>query len=171
MGTGTTPLAERFLAAIASRDTWLVELLIAQGANVHGDSGDELPASHAVHFGTVHILEILIRHGVDPRLADDELFASAVYSNKPDILKFLAATIFAPDLWRGKAFLDIQNEADLVHRHITKGLDPDEDGPSEESARAARLVLFDAAMTCWEHVRPDPPKITISDTPAKGKAL
>jgi hypothetical protein len=35
----------------------------------------------------------------------------------------------------------------------------------------ARLELFDAAMTCWEHVRPDPPKITISKIPAKGTAL
>jgi hypothetical protein len=165
------PLAGRFLAAIASCDIKLVELLIAQGAKVHGDSGEEHPAFHAVHFGNVHILALLIRHGVDPRVADDKLFASAVYSNKPEILKFLAATIFAPDLWRGKTLLDIQNQADLVYRHITKPLDPDEEGPSEESARAARLTLFEAAMTCWDHVRPDPPKINISPDPVKGKFL
>ena len=164
-------LERRFEVAISSGNIRLVERLIAQGAKVHGTNVDDFPAIWAIENGQAEILKLLIRHGVDPRLADDELFASAVYSNKPDILKFLAATIFAPDLWRGKAFLDIQNEADLVHRHITKGLDPDEDRPSEESARAARLVLFDAAMTCWEHVRPDPPKIKISDVPAKGRAL
>ena len=41
----------------------------------------------------------------------------------------------------------------------------------DEQLRLARLELFDAAMTCWEHVRPDPPKINISDVPAKGRAL
>ena len=64
---------------------------------------------------------------------------------------------------------EIEKEADLIYRNIQAS--PRYWRDRDESFRIARLELFDAAMTCWEHVRPDPPKIKISDTPAKGKAL
>ncbi len=168
--TPRKPSYKRFREAIESGDIKLVERLIALGANVHGDDAIEIPAINAARCGHVHILALLIRHGVDPRFADDELFAGAAFHNQPAVLKFLAATIFAPDLWRGKTFLDIQKEAEIVERNILKGLPDDPEG-FKDVIRPARLVLFDAAMTCWEHVRPDPPKINISDIPAKGKAL
>jgi hypothetical protein len=64
-----------------------------------------------------------------------------------------------------------QEEADLINQNVQDHLIGYEDKVEEASLRLARLALFDAAMTCWEHVRPDPQKITISDIPAKGKAL
>ena len=83
-------------------------------------------------------------------------------------MKLLAAAIFAPDLWRGKTLLDLQKEADLIERNIDRNLPNDMD---QDALRTTRLVLFDAAMTCWEHVRPDPPKINISTIPAKPRPL
>jgi hypothetical protein len=162
------PSVERLLAAIESGDIKLVERLIAKGVNVRGDHYHELPQSCAVRKGNVPILAILIRHGVDPRYRDDMLLALAVHWHQQNVLKFLAATVFAPDLWPGKTLLDLQKEADLIERNIDANLSNDMD---QETSRSVRLVLFDAAMTCWEHVRPDPPKIKISDVPAKGKAL
>jgi hypothetical protein len=70
-----------------------------------------------------------------------------------------------------KPLIDIQKEADLIYTNIEKEIDKYLPEAKEEASRLARVELVDAAMTCWEHVRPDPPKITISDTPAKGKAL
>jgi hypothetical protein len=158
--------------AIRKNQTQILALLIRHGLDLRGGGDDaiEIPAINAARYGHVHILALLIRHGVDPRFADDELFAGAAFHNQPAVLKFLAATIFAPDRWRGKTFLDIQKEAEIVERNILKGL-PDDPEEFKDVIRPARLVLFDAAMTCWEHVRPDPPKINISDIPAKGKAL
>jgi hypothetical protein len=89
----------------------------------------------------------------------------AVCFNHPAIVKRLAAAIFSPQLWRGKTLADIQEQAELVYKNIEYYR------PEPQNLRQARLVLFDHAMTCWEHVRPDPPKITISTVPAKGKSL
>jgi hypothetical protein len=161
------PSFKRFLAAVESGDITLVERLIANGADVHGEYWRESPDSCAIRCGHVHIVALLIRHGIDPREYDDTLFSLAVANNRPDVLKLLATTVFAPDLWPGKTLLDIQEQADLIYRNIQKDL-PEE---VDEAFRLARLALFDAAMTCWEHVRPDPPKIKISDVPAKGRAL
>jgi hypothetical protein len=169
--TPRKPSIKRFLAAIESGDTELVERLIAKGANLHGDDWNEPPASCAIRSGHTHIVALLIRHGLDPRHCDDGLFWDAVYWRRPDIMKLLATTVFAPDLWRGKALKHIQKEADLLYTKIEKGIDFYLPEAKEEASRLARVELFDAAMTCWEHVRPDPPKINISNIPAKARAL
>jgi hypothetical protein len=168
--TPRSPPIIRLLIAIESGDIKLVEQLVAKGTNLEPppDLFVEHPVHCAVRLGHIHIVEILIRHGADLRFDDDALFSEAVCWDRQDILKLLATTVFSPDLWRGNTLLDIQKEADLIYRNILEITMLDE---SEQSARFARLTLFDAAMTCWEHVRPDPPKINISDVPAKGKAL
>lgn len=158
------------MIAIESGDIKLVEQLVAKGASLEPppDLFVEHPVHCAVRLGHIHIVEILIRHGADLRFSDDELFSEAVGWDRRDILKVLATTVFAPHLWREKSLLDIQKEAELIYRNILWGTMLDE---ADEQARFARLALFDAAMTCWEHVRPDPPKINISPIPAKGKAV
>jgi hypothetical protein len=163
-------LEKRFEVAISSGDIKLVERLIAQGASVHGTRTHDFPAMWAIENGQAEILKLLIRHGVDPRSGDGVLFLTGIYHDQQAILKLLLNLVFSPDLWRGKSLSDIQNEASLIYRQIEKYVSYDELNVERE-ARNFRLLLFDAAMTCWEHVRPDPPKINISDTPAKGKAL
>lgn len=167
MATKRRVSAKRFLAAIESGDIELVQRLLAQGADVRG-CWRESPSVCAVRNGHTEIVALLIRHSLDPREYDDLLFSVAVYWKQKDVVKLLAAAIFAPDLWRGKTLLDLQKEADSIERNIDKNLPNDLD---EEVLRSVRLVLFDAAMTCWEHIRPDPPKITISTIPAKGKPI
>ena len=145
----------------------MVERLLAQGADLHG-AWRESPSVCAARNGHTDILALLIRHGLDPREYDDLLFSVALYWKQRDVVKLLAAAIFAPDLWRGKTLLDLQKEADLIERNIDRNLPNDMD---QDALRTTRLVLFDAAMTCWEHVRPDPPKINISTIPAKPRPL
>jgi hypothetical protein len=159
------------LDAIESGDIALVERLLAKGADLSDDGWNESPASYAVRRNQIQILALLIRHGVDPRHSDDILFWDAVYWRRPAIMKLLATTVLAPDLWRGRGLEDIQKEANLLYAKIEKGIDAYLPEAKQEASRLARVELFDAAMTCWEKIRPDPPKIKISDVPAKGRAL
>jgi hypothetical protein len=168
MATKRRVSAKRFLAAIESGDTKLVERLIAKGANVNGELWSEMPASCAIRYGHPQILEILIRHGLDPRCDDDCLFSLAVHNEQRGVLKFLCSTVFAPDLWRGKTRAEIENAADEIYRNFDKEITFE---LTKEWLQTARVELFDAAMTCWEHVRPDPPKLNISPIPAKGNPV
>ena len=169
--TPRKPSIKRLLAAIESGDIKLVERLIAKGANVNGELWNETPASCAIRRNQIQILTLLLRHGLDLRYCDDDLFCLAVCNNRGDILNFLATKVFVPDLWRGKSRAEIEQEADLIYRNIEKDIQKNIPEAIEPASRLARVALVDAAMTCWEHVRPDPPKIKISDAPAKGKAL
>lgn len=170
MATKKPPSDKRFQMAISDGDIKLVERLIAQGASIHGTKIHDFPAQWAIENGQQEILKLLIRHGVDPRSGDGVLILTALYSDQRAILKFLISLIFSPDLWRGKSRTDIEGEADLIYQQIEKYAAYDELN-MEQGLRNFRLLLFDAAMTCWEHVRPDPPRISVSDIPAKGKAL
>jgi hypothetical protein len=163
-------LERRFEVAISSGNIRLVERLIAQGAKVHGTNVDDFPAIWAIENGQAEILKLLIRHGVDPRSGDGVLFLTGVFHDQQAILKLLLSLVFSPDLWRGKSLSDIQNEASLIYRQIENYVSYDE-LHVEREARDFRLLLFDAAMTCGERVRPDPPKIKISDVPAKPRPL
>ena len=171
LNTPRRPPIKRFLAAIELGDIKLVERLIVKGAKLDGEYWNEPPASCAIRSGQTHIVALLLRHGLDPRQCDDGLFWDAVYWRRPAIMKLLATTVFAPDLWRRKTLIDIQKEADLIYTNIEKEIDKYLPEAKEEASRLARVELFDAAMTCWERVRPDPPKLNISDSPAKWKAL
>jgi hypothetical protein len=158
----------RFLAAIESGDIKLVERLIAQGTNVNGEYWNQPPASCAIRQNQIQILSLLLRHRLDPRRCDDALFFDAVYYNRPEALKLLATTVFSPDLWRGKTRLEIEKEADLIYQNIQNHIQMNIPEATQDASRLARMELFDAAMTCWEHVRPDPPNITISNISPKG---
>lgn len=167
-GARKRPSPSDLLEAIESGDLELVERLLKMGADIRGAPFLEDPAACAVRKGHLSILELLIRHGADPRYGDDYLFCDAVGWDHRAILKLLAATVFSPDLWRGKTLLDIQKEAELIYQHILQISMIEEPDPS---LQFARFELVDAAMTCWERVRPDPPKLKISDVPPKPRPL
>jgi hypothetical protein len=166
------PHIRRLIVAITSGDIKLVEHLVADGVNVNGKHWNDwrdTPSSCAIRKNHIEILEILIRHGLRLQRGEDGPFLQAAFYAKQDSLKLLSRAVFAPDLWRGKTRTEIEKEADLIYRNIQAS--PRYWRDRAESFRIARLELFDAAMTCWEQVRPDPPKIKISDIPAKGRAL
>ncbi len=172
MGRKKRPSPSELLDAIESGDLKLVERLLKLGADIQGAPFLENPTLCASRNGHLPILELLIRRGTDPRYAKDRFFLNATCDNRQDILKFLCTTVFTPDLWRGKSRAEIEQQADTIYRNVEPDIPLNLCEPfATNHLRRLRLELFDAAMTCWEHVRPDPPKITISDVPAKGKAL
>jgi ankyrin repeat protein len=172
MASQRRPHIRRLIVAITSGDIKLVEHLVAEGVNVNGKHWDDwrsTPSSCAIRKNHTEILALLIRNGLRLQRGEDGPFLQAAFYQKQDSLKLLSRAVFAPDLWRGKSRAEIEGEADLIYRNIQASYRPWRD--RDESFRIARLELFDAAMTCWEQVRPDPPKIKISDIPAKGRAL
>jgi len=160
---------------IPSGDIERIEDLLAKGVPVNGDHMNGSTGSSAIRAGHTHILALLLRHGADPRFDHDVLFRDAVYYNRVDAIELLAAAVFSPDLWRGKTLPDIQKEAEIIDHNIQLEIELygliDSTDELKESAKSARLEIFDAAMKCWEHVRPDPPEISISKTPAKPRPL
>ena len=170
-------LLDQLLKSIEHSEIKNAEHLIEQGVHLNAEYWYEFPAAYAIHFDQPQILALLIRHGTNPRYCDDALFCEAAYRKQWDAFKILLAAVFSPDLWRGKTLLDIQKEAHLIYTNIQNetpkyyGNVIDYPEMLDEPLRLAQVELVDAAMTCWEHVRPDPPKIKISDVPAKGKAL
>jgi hypothetical protein len=157
------PSSRRFIDAADRGDTKLVQDLLARGANIHARGCGAIVC--AASEGHADIVAILIAHGAHSRSQDDRPIGLAAKFNHPAVVKLLAAAIFSPDLWRGKTLADLQKEAEIVHKNIEYYR------PEPEYLKQAELILFDCAMTCWEHVRPDPPKINISNAPAKGKPL
>ena len=156
------PSSRRFIDAADRGDAKLVQELLARDVNLHARGCNAIVC--AARKGHADIVAILLAHGAHPRTGDDWPISMAVFFNHPTVVKLLAAAIFSPDLWRGQTLVDIQAEAGVVSQNIKRYR------PEPQYLKQAELILFDYAMTCWEHVRPDPPKITISDVP-KGKAL
>jgi hypothetical protein len=160
------PSSRHFIDAADRGDTKLVQDLLARGANLHARRCDAIVC--AARKGHADIVAILLAHGAHPRTEDDLPIRVAAMFDHPTVVKLLTAAIFSPDLWRGKTLADIQAEAEIISQRIYR---PEPQHPKPRYVKQAELILFDYAMTCWEHVRPDPPKIHISDTPAKGRAL
>jgi hypothetical protein len=154
------PSSRHFIDAADRGDTKLVQNLLEKGANLHARGCQAIVC--AAQEGHADIVAILLAHGAHARTRDDLPIALAAH---PAVVELLAAAIFSPDLWRGKTLVDISAEAEVVSKRIKFF------HPEPERLRQAELILFDYGMTCWEHVRPDPPRIKISDVPAKGKAL
>jgi hypothetical protein len=146
MATKRPPSIKHFSAAIESGDIKRVERFIAKGISVNGDLWHESPASCAIRFNHAHIVALLIRHGLDPRCGDDDLFSVAACYKRQDILKLLATAAFDPDRWRGKSRAEVENEADLIYRRIDRDLFVNFPDPMlDEQLRIARLELFDAS--------------------------
>ena len=170
-------LLDQLLKSIEHGEINNAERLIEQGVHLNADYWYEFPAAYAIHFNQPQILALLIRHGTNPRYSDDALFCEATYWKQWDAFKILLTAVFSPDLWRGKTLLDIQKEAHLIYMNIQNETPKyyanviDYPEMLDEPLHLAQVELVDVAMTCWEHVRPDPPKIDISTIPAKGKPV
>jgi ankyrin repeat protein len=164
MATKRRPSATRFIDAAERGDTKSVQDLLAKGVNLHAWHCNAI--QRAAHKGHADIVSILLANGAHARTRGDLPIAIAVKFNHFAVVKLLAAAIFSPDLWRDKTLADISAEARLISQRIKSSFDPE-----PELLRQAELILFDYGMTCWEQVRPDPPQIKISPTPAKGNPV
>jgi len=84
----------------------------------------------------------------------------AAYDRHTETVRILAQHIFVPNSWGGKSRAEIE-------AHAKRSLyQAQSDNPQPERLRTAGTILIDSAMTCWEQVRPAPPKIQISPHPA-----
>src|ERR1039457_750171 len=119
----------------------------------------------AAWTGGTETVEALLAVGADVHARDDYALRWAAYRGRTQTVQILARHIFAPDFWRGKNRAEIEAEAEALYNKIKA------DHPQPECLHMAGTILADTALTCWEQVRPPPPKLTISPLPAQPRPL
>jgi hypothetical protein len=153
----------RLIDAAWTGGTETVEALLAVGADVH--ARDDYALREAAYRGHADTVRLLLGSGADAHAKDDEALRWAAYGGRTQTVQILARHIFAPDFWRGKNRAEIEAEAEALYNKIKA------DHPQPECLHMAGTILADTALTCWEQVRPPPPKLTISPLPAQPRPL
>lgn len=72
VGSLPSPNHNALLAAISSRDIGQAERLLASGANPDGDQKSEAPLNLAVREGDLEISRILLQHGANPNIPNED---------------------------------------------------------------------------------------------------
>jgi hypothetical protein len=115
-------------------------------------------------------VQTLLVAGADVRAEEDDALWWAVENGHMGTVRVLAKYIFAPDSWRGKSQTEIKAGAaalyDKVKNNGPRGFPTD-----PEHLRKTASILADCALTCWERVRPAPPKLNISALPAQPRPV
>jgi hypothetical protein len=112
----------------------------------------------------IKTIQVLIAHG-----SGDLALCGLTANGHMDSVQLLASQIFTPDSWRGKSRAEIEAAANALYDKI-KVYSPQ--APIKpEHLRQAGTILLDCALTCWEQIRPAPPKLTLSPLPAQPKPL
>jgi ankyrin repeat protein len=140
-----------------------VKILLATGADLHAT--DDIALRLAAGHGHTEAVKILLSAGSDVHAGDDEALRFAAYNDNAETVQVLTNHIFAPDAWRGKSRAEIEAEANALYNKIKA------DNPQPDRLRTAGAILLDCGLTCWEQVRPAPPKIQISPLPAQPRPL
>jgi hypothetical protein len=154
-------LALRCAAQSGHTDT--VKVLLAAGANMH--AGNDYALCLAALCGHTETVKALLAAGANMHAQDDWAVRNAAFSGHTETVKVLANHIFAPESWRGKSRAEIEAEARALYGKV------EGENPQPERLRAAGSILIDCALTCWEQVKPAPPKIQISPFPAKPRPV
>jgi hypothetical protein len=94
----------------------------------------------------------------------------AAYYGRIKTVEVLAKHLFAPESWRGKSRAEIEAGATALYDKIKKAYSPS-NPITTDRLRTAGTILADSALTCWEQVRPPPPKLTLSPLPAQPRPL
>jgi ankyrin repeat protein len=154
-------------SALCSAACWghteVVKALLASGADVHAYDDEAL--RFAAYNGHTEIVKVLLASGADVHARDDEALRWAARNGRTGTLRVLTRHIFARESWRGKSRAEIEAQANALYDKI-KG-----NNPSPEHLHKAGTILADCALTCWEQVRPPPPKLTLSPFPAQPRPL
>ena len=136
-----------------------VKVLLAAGADVH--AGDDYALRNAAWSGRTQTVQMLLAAGADIHAENDEALRWAAQYGHTETVRVLVTHIFAPDSWREKGRAEIESQAKALYDKIKA------ENPVPERLREAGDILIDCALTCWEQVRPAPPKIQISPLPAQ----
>jgi ankyrin repeat protein len=144
-----------------------VKILLAAGADIHADK--DAAVYWAAQNGHTETVKVLLAAGADVHKCDDWPLRLAAEYGHTETVRVLVTHIFAPDSWRGKSRAEIETQANALYDkvkafNIWKPIEP-------EDLRKAAAILADSALTCWEQVRPAPPKIQVSPLPAQPRAL
>ena len=143
--------------------TETVQALLAAGANVHAN--DDAALYEAVKHDHAETVKALLAVGANVHADNDLALCAAANLGHTKTVRVMAKHIFATDSWRGKNRAEIEAYATGLYDKIKA------DNPQPEYLRQAGSVLIDCALTCWEQVRPAPPKLNISRLPAQPRAL
>jgi hypothetical protein len=149
--------ALRVAACIGHTET--MGVLLAAGADVHAQN--DLALWWAVSVDRTEAVKVLLVAGAD----DDGALSWTAWNGHMETLQVLARHIFAPDAWRGKKRTEIEDHANALYDKIKA------ESPEPDRLRQAGSILLDTALTCWEQVRPAPPKLTLSALPAQPRPL
>jgi hypothetical protein len=169
--------------------TEMVKVLLASGANVHAKDDEALcwaamnghtemvrtllaGSAHvdealcwAAMNGHTEMVRTLLAGSAHVHAEDDCALRRAAYWGHTETVQILAAHIFSPDSWRGKSRIAIEAYASTLYDKIKVNV------PQPERLGIVRTILLDCALTCWEQVRPPPPKLTISPLPAQPRPV
>src|ERR1039457_1743237 len=143
--------------------TETVKTLLAASADVH--AVNDYALRWATENGRTETVKTLLAAGANVHARDDWALCLAEFYGHMETVRVLARHIFAPDSWRGKRRAAIEAHANSLYDKIkAQNIQP-------ERLREAGTILIDSALTCWEQVRPAPPKLTISPLPAQPRPV
>lgn len=158
----TWKLGERLITEAAFGHTDVVQAFLAAGALV--DVDDEAALTSAVCNNHTKAVKLLLAAGADVHAKNDYALRMTAENGRIEMMSALARHIFTPDSWRGKSYAEIEIETNALCSKIETFTQPND-------LRQAANILIDCALTCWEQVRPAPPKIQISPLPAQPRPL
>jgi len=124
----------------------------------------------AVFAGHTQVLKVLLAAGANVHALDDLALRWAAYYGRIKTVEVLAKHLFAPESWRGKSRAEIEAGATALYDKIKKAYSPS-NPITTDRLRTAGTILADSALTCWEQVRPPPPKLTLSPLPAQPRPV
>jgi len=147
--------------------TETVRTLLSVGADVHATNDSALCS--AANRGRTETVKVLLAAGADVHAENEYALCWAAYDGRAETVQVLARHIFAPDSWRGKSRVEIEAAANALYDEIRVYSPSNPITP--ERLRTAGAILLDCALTCWEQVRPPPPKLQISPLPAQPRPV
>jgi hypothetical protein len=116
-------------------------------------------------YGHTQTVKVLLAAGADVHAEDDLALRYAAAYGHTETVRILVRHVFAPDSWLEKTRAEIEEEANALYDKIKAK------NPQPEYLRMAGTILLDSALTCWEQVRPAPPKLQISPFAAQPKPV
>jgi ankyrin repeat protein len=159
---------DRALSSAALRGrTETVKVLLAAGADVH--ENNDYALRYAACNDYVEIVQVLLAADANVHAVDEWALRWAANNGHTETMEVLAKHLFSPNSWRGKGRAEIEAQATALYDEIKANSPSNPITP--ERLHTAGTILLDCALTCWEQIRPPPPKLQISPLPAQARPL